>query len=158
MLRLQSPTPVFKRRIRIGAIGLLVDRFGIDQAEGFLHVFEGWAVFLACIAILFLMAKLMQRLSGVATLTRQFVEAVKGTGAKILDTRKTTPGWRRIQHRDEHQPQRIQRRDGNTGVSHDADGGRHEAGLVIDHEKCCGQASDALSGILGKTSLEKRTN
>jgi nicotinate-nucleotide pyrophosphorylase (carboxylating) len=34
------------------------------------------------------------RLSGVATLTRDYVDAVKGTGARILDTRKTTPGWR----------------------------------------------------------------
>ena len=39
----------------------------------------------------------MQRLSGVATLTSQFVEAIKGTGAQILDTRKTTPGWRRFE-------------------------------------------------------------
>ena len=38
----------------------------------------------------------LQRLSGVATLTRTFVEAVSGTKAKILDTRKTTPGWRRF--------------------------------------------------------------
>jgi len=29
---------------RIGVIGLLVDRWGIAQAEGFLHQFEGWAV------------------------------------------------------------------------------------------------------------------
>ena len=36
----------------------------------------------------------LQRLSGVATLTAQFVNAVAGTGAVILDTRKTTPGWR----------------------------------------------------------------
>ncbi|MEP6493969.1 MAG: carboxylating nicotinate-nucleotide diphosphorylase [bacterium] len=36
----------------------------------------------------------MQRLSGIATLTARYVEAVKGTDAKILDTRKTTPGWR----------------------------------------------------------------
>jgi nicotinate-nucleotide pyrophosphorylase (carboxylating) len=35
-----------------------------------------------------------QRLSGVATLTARFVEAIRGTGAEILDTRKTTPGWR----------------------------------------------------------------
>jgi len=35
-----------------------------------------------------------QRLSGVATATRRFVEQVAGTKAKILDTRKTTPGWR----------------------------------------------------------------
>jgi nicotinate-nucleotide pyrophosphorylase (carboxylating) len=39
----------------------------------------------------------VQRLSGVATLTSQFVETVCGTKAKILDTRKTTPGWRRFE-------------------------------------------------------------
>jgi len=39
----------------------------------------------------------VQRLSGIATLTAQFVEAVKGTHAQILDTRKTTPGWRRFE-------------------------------------------------------------
>ncbi len=37
---------------------------------------------------------LLQRLSGVATLTQQFVRAIAGTGAEILDTRKTTPGLR----------------------------------------------------------------
>lgn len=36
----------------------------------------------------------LQRLSGVATLTSRFVEAVRGTRATIVDTRKTTPGWR----------------------------------------------------------------
>jgi nicotinate-nucleotide pyrophosphorylase (carboxylating) len=39
----------------------------------------------------------IQRLSGVATLTAQFVKAIEGTGAKIIDTRKTTPGWRRLE-------------------------------------------------------------
>jgi len=39
----------------------------------------------------------LQRLSGVATMTRLFVDAVAGTNAKILDTRKTTPGWRRFE-------------------------------------------------------------
>ena len=39
----------------------------------------------------------VQRLSGVATLTSRFVEAIRGTGARILDTRKTTPGWRRLE-------------------------------------------------------------
>ena len=36
----------------------------------------------------------LQRLSGVATATRRYVDAVAGTGAKIFDTRKTMPGWR----------------------------------------------------------------
>ena len=39
----------------------------------------------------------VQRLSGIATFTAQFVEAIKETNAKILDTRKTTPGWRRFE-------------------------------------------------------------
>jgi nicotinate-nucleotide pyrophosphorylase (carboxylating) len=39
----------------------------------------------------------VQRLSGVATLTAQYVAAVAGTTAQILDTRKTTPGWRRFE-------------------------------------------------------------
>jgi nicotinate-nucleotide pyrophosphorylase (carboxylating) len=39
----------------------------------------------------------LQRLSGIATLTAQFVDAVQGTRARILDTRKTTPGWRRLE-------------------------------------------------------------
>ena len=39
----------------------------------------------------------LQRLSGIASLTRQFVEAVSGTGTTILDTRKTTPGLRALE-------------------------------------------------------------
>ena len=38
----------------------------------------------------------LQRLSGIATLTRQFVDAVSGTKARILDTRKTAPGLRML--------------------------------------------------------------
>jgi nicotinate-nucleotide pyrophosphorylase (carboxylating) len=39
----------------------------------------------------------LQRLSGIATMTRTYVDAVRGTGARILDTRKTTPGWRALE-------------------------------------------------------------
>jgi nicotinate-nucleotide pyrophosphorylase (carboxylating) len=39
----------------------------------------------------------LQRLSGVATLTARYVQAVEGTGARILDTRKTTPGLRALE-------------------------------------------------------------
>ena len=39
----------------------------------------------------------LQRLSGIATLTRRYVEAAAGFPAKILDTRKTTPGWRLLE-------------------------------------------------------------
>ena len=37
------------------------------------------------------------RLSGVATLTARYVKAVEGTGVRILDTRKTTPGLRALE-------------------------------------------------------------
>ncbi len=39
----------------------------------------------------------VQRLSGVATLTAHYVTAIQGTRAQLLDTRKTTPGWRRLE-------------------------------------------------------------
>ncbi len=39
----------------------------------------------------------LQRLSGIATTTRKYVNAIKGTKAKIYDTRKTTPGWRLLE-------------------------------------------------------------
>lgn len=39
----------------------------------------------------------MQRMSGIATLTRAFVDAVEGTKCRVLDTRKTTPGLRAIE-------------------------------------------------------------
>ena len=40
---------------------------------------------------------ILQRMSGVATLTRQYVKAIEGTGAAIVDTRKTTPGLRSLE-------------------------------------------------------------
>ncbi|MDR3232499.1 MAG: carboxylating nicotinate-nucleotide diphosphorylase [Planctomycetaceae bacterium] len=44
-----------------------------------------------------LILNFISRLSGIATLTRQYVDAVSGTKARIFDTRKTTPGWRRLE-------------------------------------------------------------
>lgn len=44
-----------------------------------------------------LVLNFMQRMSGIATLTRKFVDALDGTGCKVLDTRKTTPGLRAIE-------------------------------------------------------------
>lgn len=46
------PIAIFMNGIRIGITGYLVDRFGIEAAEGFLHDAEGWVVFMACIALL----------------------------------------------------------------------------------------------------------
>jgi nicotinate-nucleotide pyrophosphorylase (carboxylating) len=44
-----------------------------------------------------ILLNLVGRLSGVATLTSQYVAAISGTHARVYDTRKTTPGWRRLE-------------------------------------------------------------
>ena len=46
------PITVLMNSFRIGMIGVLVEYYGIEQAEGFLHDFEGWIVFMACVALL----------------------------------------------------------------------------------------------------------
>lgn len=46
------PITIIMNSFRIGAIGIMVEYWGIEMAEGFLHDFEGWAVFMSCIAIL----------------------------------------------------------------------------------------------------------
>lgn len=55
------PITVLMNCFRIGVIGLLVNSYGIEQAEGFLHLFEGWIIFVACIGVLYLEAVLLQR-------------------------------------------------------------------------------------------------
>ncbi len=40
---------------------------------------------------------LLARLMGIATMARRYVDGVEGTGARVYDTRKTTPGWRRLE-------------------------------------------------------------
>ncbi|MCA1804762.1 MAG: VPLPA-CTERM-specific exosortase XrtD [Xanthomonadaceae bacterium] len=48
------PITVLMNSFRIGVIGVLVEYYGIEQAEGFLHDFEGWIIFMACVALLIL--------------------------------------------------------------------------------------------------------
>jgi exosortase D (VPLPA-CTERM-specific) len=63
MLLSAAPITVFMNSLRIGIIGVLVNYYGIEQAEGFLHFFEGWVIFIACVLILFAMAIGLQRLA-----------------------------------------------------------------------------------------------
>lgn len=58
------PITVLMNSFRIGVIGVLVDRYGIEQAEGFLHDFEGWIIFMTCFALLLLETWLLLRLTG----------------------------------------------------------------------------------------------
>ena len=54
------PITILMNSFRIGVIGILVDRFGIAQAEGFLHLFEGWIIFVVCVVVLYAEAVLLQ--------------------------------------------------------------------------------------------------
>lgn len=58
------PITVFMNSLRIGIIGVLVEHYGLDMAEGFLHDFEGWVIFMACVFILFLETWLLLRVTG----------------------------------------------------------------------------------------------
>jgi len=56
------PITVFMNSFRIAVIGVLVDNWGIEMAEGFLHFFEGWVIFMGCAVLLVLEIWLFDRL------------------------------------------------------------------------------------------------
>jgi exosortase D (VPLPA-CTERM-specific) len=58
------PITILMNSFRIGVIGVLVDQYGVEQAGGFLHFFEGWVVFMLCLALLSLEALGLVRLTG----------------------------------------------------------------------------------------------
>lgn len=57
------PITLFMNSFRIAVTGVLVENFGPQTAEGFLHDFEGWAVFLLCMAVLILEIVLLEKLT-----------------------------------------------------------------------------------------------
>jgi exosortase D (VPLPA-CTERM-specific) len=58
-----APLTVLMNSVRIGVIGIIVNSYGIEHVEGFTHFFEGWVIFLICVALLFLLAILLQRMA-----------------------------------------------------------------------------------------------
>ena len=68
------PLTIFMNSFRIGVIGLLVNSWGTDMAEGFLHDFEGWAVFLLCMVLLFIEMWFFSRLNGNKTAFSELVQ------------------------------------------------------------------------------------
>ena len=79
----------------------------------------------------------MQRLSGIATLTRQYVDRVVGSGVRLTDTRKTVPGWRRL----EKYAVKI-------GGAYNHRFGLYDGVLIKDnHIAACGGISEAVARI-----------
>lgn len=59
LLLAAAPITVLMNSVRIAVAGLLADRFGTEWLEGFTHFFEGWVIFISCILLLFLLARVM---------------------------------------------------------------------------------------------------
>jgi nicotinate-nucleotide pyrophosphorylase (carboxylating) len=74
------------------------------------------------------------RLSGVASLTRRYCDAVSDTKARIYDTRKTTPGWRRLEKYAVH-----------IGGGHNHRSGLYDAVLIKDNHLAFGAAENAAA-------------
>jgi exosortase D (VPLPA-CTERM-specific) len=58
------PITIFMNGLRIGLVGILVSMWGTAQAEGLLHLFEGWVIFIACAALLMAEIFMFAKLSG----------------------------------------------------------------------------------------------
>jgi len=58
------PITILMNSFRIGVVGLLVDNFGPQDADGFLHMFEGWIIFIACAGVLVGEMTLLTRYAG----------------------------------------------------------------------------------------------
>lgn len=76
------PITILMNSFRIGVIGILVNYYGIEQAEGFLHDFEGWVVFMASVGVLFAEVWIFARMEG-----RPFLEIF---GLDVPDPRDMT--------------------------------------------------------------------
>ena len=84
------PITILMNSFRIGVIGILVDRWGPGQAEGFLHYFEGWVIFMACTAILIIEMWILTRISG---------KKDRLSDLFAIDLPASTPSDVQIQHR-----------------------------------------------------------
>jgi exosortase D (VPLPA-CTERM-specific) len=87
------PITVLMNSFRIGVIGVLVDRYGAAQAEGFLHLIEGWVVFMICLLLLVTEAWVLLRLTRDRRSLRDLlaIETVPPPAAARA-TRRSEPG------------------------------------------------------------------
>lgn len=79
---------------------------------------------------------LLGRLSGIATLTSRYAEAIRGTKARLYDTRKTTPGWRRLEKYAVH-----------CGGGHNHRTGLYDAILIKDNHLAFGREDDTTAAF-----------
>ena len=76
---------------RIFAVFALLDSVRLHKGQSIAVIQHNARIILSCERVLL---NVLQRMSGIATVTRRYVDAIAGTRARILDTRKTVPGLR----------------------------------------------------------------
>ncbi len=85
------PIAIGMNGFRIGVVGILVDRWGTQMAEGALHFFEGWIIFLACSAFLAGEMYVLARISGKRFFDVFHVPSIRVTPARDLPAQSTSP-------------------------------------------------------------------
>jgi len=85
------PITILMNSFRIGVIGVTVEYWGIEMADGFLHDFEGWFVFMACLGVLSLEILLLNYFSGRKSSLFDLIDLSYPTVAEI---RSVSPGLR----------------------------------------------------------------
>jgi nicotinate-nucleotide pyrophosphorylase (carboxylating) len=89
-----DPRPAAHTRYEVVSHPEIFDGVRVHKGQILAVIRHNARVLLSCERVIL---NLMQHLSGIATLTRQYVDAVQGTKARILDTRKTVPGLRALE-------------------------------------------------------------
>jgi exosortase D (VPLPA-CTERM-specific) len=115
------PITVFMNSFRIAAIGAAVNVWGTDMAEGFLHFFEGWVIFMGCALLLLLEMWILDRFGKRRALSELLAlpdvqpvapSATSGRGWSMITTLMllgvTTIGVHSLDRREELVPQRLQ--------------------------------------------------
>lgn len=89
-----DPRPTAHTRYEVVSHPEIFDGVRVTKGQVLAVIRHNARVLLSCERVIL---NLLQHLSGIATLTRQYVDAVQGTKARILDTRKTVPGLRALE-------------------------------------------------------------
>ena len=87
-----APITVLMNSVRIAIAGYIVNNWGLEWVEGFSHFFEGWVIFLACIVLLFLLARLMLFLHPVKMSLAEALDLeTHGLGQQVMRLRNVAP-------------------------------------------------------------------
>jgi exosortase D (VPLPA-CTERM-specific) len=85
------PLTIVMNSLRIGIIGVLVDRWGIAMAEGFLHDFEGWLMFMVTAALMLAEMAVLSRLGAHPRPLRESLHSLRDSGRAMAGNRVVLP-------------------------------------------------------------------